>query len=307
MQKTKVLILGASGMAGNMIEKVLSREPTIQLGISIREKEDYYLGKGYTVHTFDALTSSPYFAKDYDYIINCIGAIPSANSTPEENIRLNAIFPLELSKNCKNSKIIHLTTDCIFDCKLAKLEPNDEITASYGRDYYALTKYLGEVDASNVLNLRCSILGPELHSQQSFFERFLADSNPKGWSNVEWNGITTYHLAQIIRGIIIHANMFFAGTQHIIPNGVVTRHQMMEILNELNWGVPKKEVKSIKFGSSLNRKLSTASVLNNLLLWKGAGYASAPNFTTMALELNKIYWHFGYAKDRGFVLGEGEY
>lgn len=298
MQKIKVLILGATGMAGSMIEKVLSTDRSISLGVSIRTNSDsnYFLGKGYNIHHFDVKTDIPFFAKNYDYIINCIGAIPSVTTSPDDFIKINTVFPRELAKNCKNSKIIHLTTDCVFDNR--QLEENNEMSADLSRDFYAHSKHLGEVVAENVLNLRCSIIGPERKTQNSFLERFIRDFTHKGWSNVYWNGITTYHLAQIIKGIITKDG-FFSGCHHIIPNGGLTRFDMMNVLNEFNWGKVKKDIKSEESPLTLNRKLTTLNPIRNAMLWLDAGYSAPPNFTTMICELHKAFWKLGYAKERG--------
>ena len=304
MQKHKVLILGATGMAGVMIEKVLSADPSIQLGVSIRGHKDDYVGKGINIHEFDVLKDSPHFAKDYDYIINCLGSIPTAKNTTYEKLKINALFPHELSRNCKNSKIINLTTDCVFDL-FQPIYENNEFWADCRRDDYAMTKYLGEVSAPNIMNLRCSIIGPEKYSNRSFFERFLEDNSPKGWGNVSWNGITTYNLAQIIKGIIVHG-LFRPGLQHVTSKSPVTRYEMMRVLNEFSWGVPKKDIVEIKSSNDIHRILTTVDQVENLVLWKGAGYSSPLDFISMAAELNKIYWRW-FAKDRGFVLGEGEY
>jgi dTDP-4-dehydrorhamnose reductase len=203
---------------------------------------------------------------------------------------------MELAKNCKNSKIIHLTTDCVFDN--FKLEENSEMSADYSRDYYSKSKHLGEVIAPNVMNLRCSILGPERFTQHSFLERFIKDDVHVGWKNVEWNGITTYHLAQIVRGIIKN-DLFSAGCHHLVPTGKVTRYEMMNVLNEFNWGKVKKDVQEGESPKKFDRKLVTLNPIKNLLLWNSAGYAAPLDYISMICELHKVFWRMGYAEERG--------
>jgi dTDP-4-dehydrorhamnose reductase len=296
MQKIKVLILGATGMAGSMIEKVLSTDNALHLGITTRTREGLFLGMGYDVYKFDAMKDVPFFAKNYDYIINCVGAIPNAKPTPEEYVKLNTLFPIELAKNCKDSKIIHLTTDCVFD--EGKLPQNDEMSADHSRDYYAKSKHLGEVLAPNVMNLRCSILGPERFTKNSFLERFIEADKHVGWTNVGWNGITTYHLAQIVKGVIKN-DLFSAGCHHLVPSGSVSKFEMMSVLNEFYWGTEKKEIFEGVNPKELNRELVTLNPVKNLLLWNSAGYAAAPNFISMICELHKMFWLLGFAEERG--------
>ena len=291
--KTKILILGANGLAGNAIVKVLLSDPSLQLGVSVRGSADEFIGKGISVHKFDALKDSPYFAKDYDYIINCIGAIPQGGHEYEEMIRLNAVFPHELARNCPNSKIFHLTTDCVFDYCMCPTGARDEITGDYCRDTYGKSKYLGEVNAFNVLNLRCSIIGPELGQGYSFFNNFINSETVTGFTNYLWNGVTTYHLAQVIKGIIKN-NLFEGNTHHLIPSGQVTKWQMMSILDEFHWNGEKLKKNIVKKDSPLakDRTLTTVNGVKNRLYWFAAGYSSPPNFTTMICELNRFYHQY---------------
>ena len=71
---------------------------------------------------FDVLNKKSYKnIKDINphYIINCIGLINqnSINSfkSNTECLKINAMFPMYLSNNFKNSKIIHISSDGVFD------------------------------------------------------------------------------------------------------------------------------------------------------------------------------------------------
>lgn len=302
--KIKILILGATGMVGNMMEKVLSTDNSFEIGLSTRKgQEASFLGKGYHIYELDVLKDAPFYANNYDYIINCIGITPESNALSDELVRVNTLFPINLAKNCKKSKIINITTNDVFH--EVRLDEENEISADFIRNFYTKTKLLGEVSAHNVLNLRCSLIGPERFGRsKSFFEKAISDDSMIHFTDGPWNGITTYHLALIIKGII-KDDLFCSGFQHIIPYGSITKEDALNIICDFNWGHGIKENNRVLRKNSYEntKELSTINSLTNFLFWKSAGYSTPIDFISMMCELNKIYWRFGYAEERGFKKG----
>ena len=82
----KVIILGANGMLGSMLEFVGS---TLSDIIIFPIKRD----------TFDALLQPLTFLKEFIKepccVINCIGAIPQRSYSEDDMTKLNTTFPLE--------------------------------------------------------------------------------------------------------------------------------------------------------------------------------------------------------------------
>ena len=81
----RVIILGANGMLGSMLEFVGSTRSTVDV---VPIKRD----------TFDVLRQSPLalidFMKEPCCVVNCIGAIPQRSYHGDDMITLNTTFPL---------------------------------------------------------------------------------------------------------------------------------------------------------------------------------------------------------------------
>jgi len=104
-------------------------------------------------------------------------------------------------------------------------------------DVYGKTKSLGEVVDSNVLNIRCSIIGPSPYERGGLFEWFQSqpeDSVISGYTNHVWNGITTFQFAKLCQRII-EGNQFDclrkeSAIFHFVPNQQVSKYELLNIL-----------------------------------------------------------------------------
>ena len=145
----RVIILGANGMLGSMLEFVGSTQTTNEI-VPIKRG------------TFDVLQQSPSslvdFMKEPCCIVNCIGAIPQRSYCESDMIALNTTFPLELAELCNkmNVPLIHVSTNCVFSGEESNCIESDSLTAT---DTYGKSKANGE--PSTCVVLRCSIIGPE--------------------------------------------------------------------------------------------------------------------------------------------------
>lgn len=257
-----ILILGASGMLGHKIAEELADLDIIALG-----RFDY--------QAFDSL--DPYSLTANDWVINCIGAIPHKNSDAETFIRLNALFPKFLAENT-NASIIQIATDCVYDGTKGNYIESDIKTAS---DIYGLTKYLGEVQRHRFLNLRASIIGPELTAKKSFFEWVRTQphgATVQGFTNHYWNGLTTEAFAKIVKGLI-KTNIKLGGTFHLSPKDQVSKHELLEMVATK---VQRTDLKiQPKLVHRIDRTLGTEFPNLNSLFWRVAGYESAPTIQHM--------------------------
>ena len=83
-----------------------------------------------------------------EIIINSIGILPRDPKFNKINsISINSLFPQKLREisNEFNSKIIQISTDCVFDGKRGKYSENDIPNES---KVYGITKFLGEIKNS---------------------------------------------------------------------------------------------------------------------------------------------------------------
>lgn len=195
----KVLILGSTGMLGHMVYRTLSEM------------------KGYKL--FDLSFSKPLNSKTMicdvqntlelekiihkikpNYIVNCIGMlIRKSNEDKEKAIYINAYFPHYLQRLSEqlDFKLIHISTDCVFDGKKGVYSENSLTNAL---DVYGKTKALGEFDNQKHLCIRTSIIGPELKENGEGLMHWLFNQKGKifGYKNVFWGGVTTLELAKVI-------------------------------------------------------------------------------------------------------------
>jgi dTDP-4-dehydrorhamnose reductase len=196
----KVVILGSTGMVGHMVYQYLeSLNKYDLLGVSRMEAQGI---KNKLFDVEENLKEFLTFLCMYkpDVVINCIGLlVQSSQKNPSKAIFLNSLLPHLLKDICTtiNSKLIHISTDCLFDGRNGPYTENDLPTE---RNWYGRSKALGEVMGGRILTLRTSIIGPELKSNGSgLFEWFMGQKGEiEGYTKVYWNGITTLELAKQI-------------------------------------------------------------------------------------------------------------
>lgn len=273
---TKIAILGKTGMLGNAVLKAFSNTDFEIIATTRKE--------------LDAQKSVPKDIENIlhgcDYAINCIGIIKpyihDENSFEVKRaIEVNALFPHKLAAASlvTGTKVIQIATDCVYDGQAGLYDENSKHNAT---DVYGKTKSLGEVHQENFLNLRCSIIGREEKSYLSLLEWFLnqeRNAEVKGFKNHLWNGVTTGAFADICLGIIRN-NIFFSGTQHIVPADIVSKYQMLKIFAEV---FDRQDIKITAADTEIkiDRTLSTINEVKNTQIWHASQYKSAPKIEDM--------------------------
>ena len=223
---------------------------------------------------FDSLES--FGLTETDWVINCIGSIPQKNDDPETFIRLNAVFPKFLAET--KASVIQIATDCVFDGEKGSYTESDSKTA---KDIYGLTKYLGEVSRDRFLNLRASIIGPELSSKKSLFEWVRTQpegASVYGFANHYWNGVTTEAFAKVVKGLI-KTNIKLGGTFHLVPGDQVSKYQLVKMIAAVT-GRTDLTIEP-KIVDPIDRTLRTDFPNLNSMFWRVAGYESAPTIDQM--------------------------
>ena len=156
-------------------------------------------------------------------ILNFIGCIPQKKYLDEEYIKINEEFP---------KKLIHLSTNCVFNGKSGKYLENTEIL--YFNDIYSYSKYSGEPQYG--LTIRASIIGIEENSSYGLCSWFLNSKNSEvnGYINVYWNGITTLELSKIIYEKIIFDEDFKEKKLiHIYSKDIVSKFQLLTLIKKV--------------------------------------------------------------------------
>jgi len=215
----KILVLGANGMIGSSMLRVLSRNDAWHVIGTVRQAGVEDGAKYRLLHGVD-LTNPDHLTKVVrivgpDIVVNCAGLtkhIPEGNE-PVSAITMNALLPHRLSGYCAitGARLIHVSTDCVFSgAKGNYLEVDvPDATDTYGR-----TKVLGEVTGPNALTLRTSTIGHELRTKRGLLEWFLVQDACRGYRNARFSGLPTVEFAKIVRDVVI-PNPTLTGLYHI--------------------------------------------------------------------------------------------
>lgn len=241
---TKIVVLGRTGMLGHMVQKKLAEDKSLQVdGTQMTDSSaPMYFNVEEGMENLDALCKQ---AGGYDYFINCIGITQNKISYNDSisivrGIKINAIFPHQLADFAekKGSFVLHMSTDGVFaeTAKNVDEEQPADCTGIYGK-----IKSLGEVvHKNNVINIRCSIIGPSPFEKGGLWEWFHAQQEGaviSGYTNHFWNGVTTLQYADLCHAIIQN-NCFTtlrkeSAVFHFVPNHGISKFELLNIFKDV--------------------------------------------------------------------------
>lgn len=256
--KKKILILGATGMAGHVIFTYLDGLNKYEI---ITACHSGSIGNiSYLLDIYDAEKLKKIISNEKpDVVINCIGIlVTGSKNNPANAIYVNAYFPHLLSKIlkeiCLSSKVIHISTDCVFSGQEGSYKDTDIKNAL---DVYGMTKNLGELINDRDLTLRTSIIGPELKANGEglmhwvFSQKKVGQLN--GFKKSIWGGITTLELAKVIDKAI---NADISGLYQISNNSKISKYDLVSlIVKEFNLPIKVNAVDGV---------VSDKSILNSI-------------------------------------------
>lgn len=256
-----VLVLGASGMLGRTMLRVMCENQDWHVSGTIRGEKaisqfpDYLTNNIITgVDIANANSLEKIIIKQQpDIVINCIGVTKNINESnnPLVVIPANSVLPHRLAKTCAeiNSRVIHISTDCVFAGDKGNYKEGDNADA---KDLYGLSKYLGELRSPNAITLRTSIIGHEALTKNGLLEWFLSQQgNCKGYARAIFSGLPTVTLAEIIRDHVI-PNKDLSGLYHI-SGPAISKYDLLKIIaKEYNKDIDIERDETLKLDRSLN-------------------------------------------------------
>jgi len=209
----RLVILGGTGMLGHTLwERLSLRFPdtytTIRKGIRDYGDDRLY-GSDRVIDHIDVMDfrmlEGALRGVRPDVILNCIGITKRREEpqNPISSIILNAMLPHKLAKMAAdlNAKLIHFSTDCVFDGRTGRYSDDAPTNAT---DLYGRTKALGEVTGNSVLTLRSSFIGKELREGTELLEWFLSQKNAvRGFKNAIYTGLTALELCRVIEKLLL--------------------------------------------------------------------------------------------------------
>jgi dTDP-4-dehydrorhamnose reductase len=277
----RVVVLGASGMLGSMLVRVLAAERDLDVVASTRASFDAETSDD---RALDALLDGAAWA------INAIGVIKSyihdTNAAEVERaIAVNARFPHRLARAAERhgASVLQIATDCVYAGTRGAYVETD---AHDALDVYGKTKSLGEVPAPNVHRLRTSIIGPEpahFVSLLEWFRRQPKGATVNGFVNHHWNGVTTLQFARVALALV-RGRATMAGMQHLIPADTITKHDLLMVFRDV-FDRRDLTIRRMNAADAIDRTLSTIDPVTSGALWNAAGYAAPPTIADMVREL----------------------
>jgi len=244
----KVFIFGSNGMLGRYVKTYLKNFFEV-----VEINRDKFNVSNCSEQTIEDILIQNSI-KNNDIIINCVGTIkPRVDELGDLNaILVNSVFPRFLSNVSEklNCKLIHPTTDCVFDGLEGNYNEKHEHNVT---DVYGRTKSLGE--PNNCTVIRTSIIGEELNQGRSLVEWVKSNKNKEvnGFTNHMWNGVTCLQFAKICKEIIDN-NLFWYGVKHVFSN-TVNKFELLTMINEIY--ELNIKINDIKSEVSIDRSMST--------------------------------------------------
>ncbi len=283
---TRVLVIGTNGMLGAMIARVLASDGGLDVVASTRHGGDGALA-------FDAGRNSIAELLDHarcDWIVNAVGVLDRRIDEDDPNsvanaVDVNAVFPLRLAAAAgRDQRVINIATDGVFT---GSGGPYDERAARDAEGAYARSKALGEVHSPNVVNLRCSIIGPEKLPARSLLGWAVSqppEATIKGYSNHRWNGVTTLHFAKLCAAVILGGQPTLPSLLHVVPANAISKADLIR-LGLVAFGRTDVTVVDEPAPAPGDRTLRTVYPEVNQGLWSAAGYPLPPTIAEMVNEL----------------------
>tara|TARA_A100000164_G_scaffold382143_1_gene438953 strand:- start:5733 stop:6602 length:870 start_codon:yes stop_codon:yes gene_type:complete len=235
----KVIIFGAGGMLGNTLIKTLSQDKAYEVYGTLR-KDINFFDKNNSIRIFKNISCERInewreilMQIKPDIIINCIGIVKQLKEAndPQLSIFTNSLFPHQLHNVCReiNSKLIHISTDCVFSGKKGLYSENDKPDSS---DLYGLSKLLGEINSKNSLTIRTSIIGHSINSNHGLIDWFLKQNfKIKGYRKAIFSGLTTLELSNVILKYVL-TNNTLNGIVHI-SNVPISKFDLLNLVSRI--------------------------------------------------------------------------
>ncbi len=274
----KALVLGANGMIGHVMFRVLSqhqdwvvfgtertRSPS-QSRSAITSKN---MLTGIDLTCPDSLTKLFAQVKP-DVVVNCAGLtkhLPDSNDALKA-LPINSLLPHRLADLCQlsNARLIHVSTDCVFSGEKGNYLETDRPDAT---DLYGKSKDLGEVIDRNAITLRTSTIGHELYSHHGLLEWFLLQSSCKGYRKAIFSGLPSVEFARVVRDVVI-PNKALKGLYQVGANPIDKNTLLNMIANQYGKQIDIIPDDTVQIDRSLNTTLFNAAT----------GYV-APNWPTL--------------------------
>ena len=225
----RILVIGASGMIGSTVLRVLSEKLDWEVFGTVRDgnvkrlfpaRIAERLVEGIDVQHADVLPGALDRIRP-EVVINCAGLTKHKPKAEDVlvSIPINTLMPHRLARLCTliGARLVHLSTDCVFSGEKGDYVESDVADA---RDVYGKSKALGEVAYPNAITLRTSTIGHELQSKYGLLHWFLSqEGSCRGYTRAVFSGLPTVIFARVIRDVVI-PNDELSGVNHVAGKSI---------------------------------------------------------------------------------------
>ena len=267
----KVLVLGATGMAGHTIS-IYFKESGHDVTAFSRSKFKYCNNINGDITDFQFLKKI-ILDGNYDAVINAIGIL---NQDAEDNksiaVLLNSYLPHYLSEltRAMKTRVVHMSTDCVFSGKTGGYS---ETSFRDGETFYDRSKALGVLENGKDLTFRNSIIGPDRKEKGiGLFNWFMKQEGEiSGFTKAIWTGVTTLTLAKAMERALIEN---LTGLYNLVNNEAISKYKLLKLFN--------KHMKNNEISILPSEKIS----LDKSLINKRTDFSFiVPSYETMIIDM----------------------
>jgi dTDP-4-dehydrorhamnose reductase len=233
----RVIVLGASGMLGFALHRVLHdrRYDVVGTVRGAPPASPWCAGLRYTagVHAGD-IDSVRKAVRGHraDVVINAAGVIKQiTDATGEQLNAINAVFPrrLALWSRREGFNVVHFSTDCVFAGTRGAYVETDVPDAT---DVYGVSKFLGEDYGSGQLVLRTSIIGRGLQPNPSLVDWLLSQSGSvRGYAQAIFSGLPVNNIASIVADLLLTHAPPLEGLYHLSA-APIAKLELVQLLRD---------------------------------------------------------------------------
>jgi|CXWL01.1.fsa_nt_gi dTDP-4-dehydrorhamnose reductase len=206
-----ILVLGATGMLGNAVFRVLSEAIGVQVFGTIRRTEArrFFVPElASRLVVVENLEAHDQLERLFDTVhpqvlVNCTSLGKPMPQDPMKLISTLSLLPHRLSLLCRlrGMRLVQISSDGVFSGSRGGYTEDDYPDAS---DVYGIVKLLGEISEPHAITLRTSIIGHELEAKTGLIEWFLSQHNQcQCYTRAIFSGFPTVALAQLIRDVLL--------------------------------------------------------------------------------------------------------
>ena len=237
----RVLVLGASGLLGNTVFRVLSRDSALNVFGSIRDARVRGLFpreiRDRLITTTDLRepgTLRQILAEARpNAVINCLSA-PRADLRGGDTMKVVSVLsvlPQRLSVACAEvgARLVHISSDGVFSGSVGGYGESDMPDAD---DLYGVAKLLGEVRDRHAISIRTSIIGHEISEGAGLLEWFLGQQGScTAYRRVVFSGLPTTELARVIHDAIL-PNLDLYGVYHV-ASAPISKYDLLRLVADV--------------------------------------------------------------------------